>query len=63
MAKFLAIGIKYDTDGYRVKLPKNMVVECDDEDEVVDAISDETGWLVESVEDIQEITMNSQEKR
>lgn len=55
MAKFLAIGIKYDTDGYRVNLPKNLIVECDDEDEVVDKVSDITGWCVESLDDIQPI--------
>lgn len=55
MPKFLAIGIKYETDGYRVSLPKNLVVECFDEDEVVDKVSDITGWLVESVADIKEL--------
>ena len=55
MGKFLATGIKYDTDGYKIKLPKELVVECEDEDEVIDEISDQTGWLVESVEEITEI--------
>ena len=29
-------------------LPTSLVVECDSEKEIADAISDETGWLVES---------------
>lgn len=51
-------GIKWDTDGQRVKLPKDLVVEIDarDRDEAeqfaVDAASDKTGWCINSVEDI-----------
>ena len=33
MGKFLATGIKYDTDGYKIKLPKELVVECEEEEE------------------------------
>lgn len=56
MSKFFAMGIKYDTDGLRIPgLPCNLVVECEDEDEVVDCISDITGWLVESVVDIKQM--------
>ena len=55
--KFCATGIVYDTDGVKVKgLPTILVVECEDEEEVVDAISDKTGWCVKSVEGIFEIT-------
>ena len=50
MSRFYAMGIKYDTDGLEIAgLPCNLVVECEDEEEVVDTISDMTGWLVESV--------------
>lgn len=57
MSKFFAMGIKYDTDGLEIAgLPCNMVVECEDEDEVVDIISDKTGWLVESVMSISELS-------
>ena len=50
------MGIKYDTDGLEIAgLAPNMVVECEDEDEVVDIISDKTGWLVESVMSISRI--------
>ena len=56
MKKFFAMGITYDTDGLEIAaLPCNMIVECEDEDEVVDIISDRTGWLVESVRSISEI--------
>jgi hypothetical protein len=55
MAKFIAIGIKYDTDGVDVILPKNLIVECSDIEEVVDRVSDKTGWLVESVSDIKQV--------
>lgn len=55
MAKFIAIGIKYDTDGEDVCLPKNVIVECTDESQVVDKVSDKTGWLVLSVNDIKPI--------
>ena len=55
MSKFLATGIQYETDGYEVDLPSTLVVECEDEDLVVDTISDMTGWLVESVADINQI--------
>lgn len=47
---YRAIGIKYDTDGVEIPgLPTKMTVEADDIDQVVDAISDKTGWLVSSV--------------
>ena len=60
MKRFLVSGIKYDTDGCKVDLPSSLVVECDGDvcaegDEVVDAVSDITGFLVESVEDIVEL--------
>ena len=60
MKRFLVSGIKYETDGCKVNLPSSLVVECDDyvcaeDDEVIDAVSDITGWLVESVEDIVEL--------
>ena len=59
MRRFLVTGIKYETDGYDVNLPSSLVVECEDhvcveDDEIIDAVSDITGWLVESVEDIVE---------
>ena len=50
---FYAQGIKYDTDGQEIPgLPVNMMVEADDIDQVVDKISDKTGWLVLSVRSI-----------
>jgi hypothetical protein len=55
MKKFWAVGIVYDTDGENVDLPENLEVECDDIEEVIDKISDETGWLVKSVKNIIEL--------
>ena len=60
MKKYIVRGIKYDTTGTgllpeeSVTLPKNLTVYCDDEEEVIDTISDWTGYLVESVESIEE---------
>lgn len=50
---YYAQGIKYDTDGQEIPgLQTSMMVEADDIDQVVDRISDKTGWLVESVRSI-----------
>ena len=50
---FYAMGIQYDTDGLEIAgLPTNMMVEADDIEEVVDKISDKTGWLVSTVRSI-----------
>lgn len=58
---YYAQGIKYDTtdsrgefdfSGLNANLPVNMMVEADSIDEVVDKISDKTGWLVLSVSSI-----------
>lgn len=47
------MGIQYDTDGLEIAgLPCNLMVEADDIDQVVDKISDKTGWLVSSVRSI-----------
>ena len=47
---YYASGIEYDTDGQEITdLAKNLFVEADDIDQVVDKISDKTGWLVKSV--------------
>lgn len=51
--KYYAMGIQYDTDGQEIAgLPTNMMVKADDLDQVVDIISGETGWLVESLDRI-----------
>ena len=55
MKKFWVVGIEYDTDGEIVELPENMEVECDDIEEAIDKVSDETGWLVNSVSNIIEL--------
>ena len=46
--KYKVFGIVYDTDGEKIDLPTEMVVECEDSMEIADAISDKTGWLVET---------------
>lgn len=52
--QYKATGIVYATDGpLDFDLPTTMIVDVEDEDLVVDAISDETGFLVESVESIE----------
>ena len=55
MKKFWVVGIVYDTDGEIVDLPKNLEVECEDIEQAIDLVSDETGWLVSSVENIIEL--------
>ena len=50
---FYASDIEYDTDGQEIPgLQTSMMVEADDIDEVVDKISNKTGWLVKSVRSI-----------
>ena len=51
--KYFVSDIEYDledafdeVDEEELDLPDTLVVECDDEDEVADAISDETGFCV-----------------
>ncbi len=51
--KYYAMGIQYDTDGLEIAgLPTNLMVDAEDIDQVVDIISDKTGWLVSSVHSI-----------
>lgn len=53
--KFLITGIVYDTDGENVVLPRTMTVFAEDEDDAINEVTEKTGWLVESVDDIKEI--------
>lgn len=56
MKYFEARGIVYDTDDQEVNsLPDTLTVECDDIEEVADAISDHTGWLVSTIREIVEL--------
>ena len=45
-----AFNIKYETDGVKVKLPKSIIFQVEDEFDpemqLADLISDKTGWLV-----------------
>lgn len=57
--KYDVTGIEYDFDGLEPaeipSLPTCLVVECESENDVADAVSDETGWLVKSIGSITEI--------
>jgi hypothetical protein len=55
MKKFWVVGIVYDTDGENIDLPENLEVECEDIEQAIDRVSDETGWLVSSVKNIIEL--------
>ena len=55
MKLFRATGIVYDTDGEELNLPTTMDIQCESEDMVADAISDETGFLIETIENIVEL--------
>lgn len=46
--EYKVTNIAYATDGAKVYLPTEMIVECESKDKIADAISDKTGWLVES---------------
>ena len=61
--KFHVTGIIYDADAAGLVLPTSMTVECEDIDEVIDRVSDITGWLVESVDDIREVTEEPAQQR
>lgn len=57
MKKFWVTGIEYDydTDGEVVGLPGSLEVECDDIEEAIDKVGDETGLRVKSVRYIIEL--------
>lgn len=48
--KIQAFDIKYDTDGHKVKLPKRIKFDVDEnfdaDEQLADLISDYTGWCV-----------------
>ena len=60
MAKYRVYGIEYDLedafgemDADELNLPDELVVEAEDEDDAIDAVSDLTGWCVLRVEGIE----------
>lgn len=55
MTQFKVTGIVWDTDGEVVDLPTTAVVECDDVEDVADALSDEYGWCVSGMADVEQI--------
>lgn len=59
---YKATGIIYDTDGIAVtNLPDALTVTAENEDGVADAISDRTGWCVESIKAIELVIPTSKE--
>lgn len=59
MAFFKITGIKWETDGARVSLPTESIIDCESEDEAVDTLSDIYGFLIESVEEIREVELTN----
>ncbi len=55
---FRVTGIHYETDGNDVALPSALTVACASEEKVADAVSDRTGWLVKSIDGIEEVGVN-----
>lgn len=56
MPKFELTGIEWDCDDAAdYGLPTDTVVVCDSEYDVADALSDEYGWCVNTIETITEI--------
>lgn len=47
---FDVINIEWETDGKKVKLPTSASVECWDEEDVANRLSDTYGWLVNDFE-------------
>jgi len=48
--KVIATKIDYDTDNQVVDLPKKIALSVDFEDEIVDKITDITGFCIKSLE-------------
>jgi hypothetical protein len=46
MALFRVQSICWETDGRSPDLPAEVVVECEDESDIADILSDTYGWLV-----------------
>jgi len=44
--KVKVFNIEYDTDNEFVELPQELILEVEDEDDICDAVSDETGFCV-----------------
>lgn len=59
---YKASGIIYDTDGIPAEcLPDTLTVTAENEDGVADAISEHTGWCVESINAIELVIPTSEE--
>ena len=54
MKKYHVTGIRWQTDMETVSLPSEAVVKAENKDRVIDELSDQFGFLVESVESIEE---------
>lgn len=63
MSTFKAIGIKWDCDGVSPKhynLPKDATIEAEDEDDVVDALSDQYGFCIFGVKHIINLNLRNE---
>ena len=48
--KVRAFNIDYDTDGEDINLPYEVFVEVEDEEDIVDVVSDQTGFCIFSLQ-------------
>ena len=63
MNTYKATNINYDTDGQPVPgLPKTLTVKAENMESVADAISDKTGWCVESIGKIERVIKKNRKK-
>ena len=56
--KAVVSGIEWDTDGEEVDLPSKVSIEVendDSDDDIVNKVSDEYGWLITSVENVKRV--------
>jgi hypothetical protein len=44
--KIKTTNINWDTDGHKVDLPQQVVLEVDNEDEIADKLSDQYDWCI-----------------
>ncbi|WP_115553523.1 hypothetical protein [Xanthomonas arboricola] len=54
MKTFHVRGIVWETDGKRPVLPDEATVECENEEDIADALSDAYGWLVSEIAFVEE---------
>lgn len=55
MKYYIVSGIEWDTDEEDIPLPETVNIGVEDDKDVIDALSDEYGFCIESVERIEEL--------